>query len=180
MAINAESVSTPWPYHDSERIFFYQWSHSHWAIWKIDITAPIYVSTGHVTMMTPSNGNVFRVTDLLWIHWSPVRSQRPMTGSFDVFLELRRNKWLSKQSRRRWFGTPSRLLWRYCNDPGDHGLLLQSGTVITLSNPSIIIHPLRMSFDDLTSASGNSRQGTCPFEICSRILMTSTERIRSI
>ena len=60
-----------------------------------------------------------------------------------------------------------------------HGLI-QSGTVITQSNPSITIHPQRMSFDDLTSARGNSRQGTCPFEICSRILMTSTERIKSI
>ena len=78
MAINAESVPTPWPYHDSERICFYQWSHFHWTIWKIDITAPIHVSTGHVTMMTPSNGSIFRVTGPLWIHRSPVHWQRPM------------------------------------------------------------------------------------------------------
>ena len=42
-------------------------------------------------------------------------SQRPVTWSFDVFFDLRRNKWLSKQSRRRWFETPSRSLWDHCN-----------------------------------------------------------------
>ena len=42
-------------------------------------------------------------------------SQRPVAWSFDVFFDLRLNKWLSKQSRRRWFETPSRLLWRHCN-----------------------------------------------------------------
>ena len=42
-------------------------------------------------------------------------SQRPMTRSFDVFFGLRLNKRLSKQSRIRWYGTPSRLLWRHCN-----------------------------------------------------------------
>ena len=39
-------------------------------------------------------------------------SQRPVTRSFDVRL----NKGLSKQSRRRWFKTPSRSLWRHCNE----------------------------------------------------------------
>ena len=34
-------------------------------------------------------------------------SQRPVTRSFDIFFDLRRNKRLSKQSRRRWFETPS-------------------------------------------------------------------------
>ena len=40
---------------------------------------------------------------------------RPVTRSFDVFFDLRLNKRLSKQSRRRWFETPSRSLWRHCN-----------------------------------------------------------------
>ena len=35
---------------------------------------------------------------------------------FDVFFDLRFKKRLSKQSRRRWFETPSRLLWRHCKD----------------------------------------------------------------
>ena len=42
-------------------------------------------------------------------------SQRPVTCSFDVFFDLRLNKRLSKQSRRRWFETASRSLWRNCN-----------------------------------------------------------------
>ena len=39
-------------------------------------------------------------------------SQRPVTWSFDAHFDLR----LSKQSRRRWFETPSRSLWRDCID----------------------------------------------------------------
>ena len=45
--------------------------------------------------------------------WIP--SQRPVTRNFDVFFDLRLNKWLSIQSRRRWFETPSCLLWHHCN-----------------------------------------------------------------
>ena len=42
-------------------------------------------------------------------------SQRPVARSFDVFFDLRPNKRLSKQSRRRWFETPRHSLWRHCN-----------------------------------------------------------------
>ena len=59
-------------------------------------------------MMTPSKGNMFHVTGF--------PSQRPVTQSFDVFFDLRLNKRLSKLSRRRWFETPSRPLWRHCNE----------------------------------------------------------------
>ena len=38
-------------------------------------------------------------------------SQRPVTRSFDVFFDQR----LNKQSRRWWFGAPSRSLCRRCN-----------------------------------------------------------------
>ena len=48
--------------------------------------------------------------------WIP--SQRPATRSFAVFFDLRLNKRLSKQSRHRWFETPSRSLWRHFNDIG--------------------------------------------------------------
>ena len=41
-------------------------------------------------------------------------SQRPVMRSFDVLLDLRLHKRLSK-ARRRWFETPSRLLWRHSN-----------------------------------------------------------------
>ena len=47
-----------------------------------------------------------------WI-WFP--AQRPVTRSFDIFFDLRLNKRLSKQSRRRRFETPSLSLWRHCN-----------------------------------------------------------------
>ena len=43
-------------------------------------------------------------------------SQRPMTRSFDVFFDLCLNKRLSKQSWGWWFETPSRPLWRHCDD----------------------------------------------------------------
>ena len=50
---------------------------------------------------------------------SPVAGEfpprRPMTRSFDVFFGLRLNKRLCKQSRRRWFETPSHSLWRHNN-----------------------------------------------------------------
>ena len=46
-------------------------------------------------MITSSNENIFRATG-------------PLTRSFDVFLDLRPNKRLNKQSRYRWFETPSR------------------------------------------------------------------------
>ena len=46
-------------------------------------------------------------------------SQRPVTRSFGVFFDLYPNKRLSKQSRRGsrrlWFETPPRSLWRHCN-----------------------------------------------------------------
>ena len=43
-------------------------------------------------------------------------AQRPVTRSFDVFLDLRLNKWLSKQPRGWWFETPLWSLWRQCNE----------------------------------------------------------------
>ena len=43
-------------------------------------------------------------------------AQRLVNRSFDVFFDLRLYKRLSKQSWRWWFETPSRSLWRHCND----------------------------------------------------------------
>ena len=42
-------------------------------------------------------------------------TQRPLPLRFDIFFDLRLNKWLSKQSGGWWFETPSRPLWRYSN-----------------------------------------------------------------
>ena len=67
--------------------------------------------------MTPSNWNVS--IQALCVGNSPVTgefpSQRPVTQSFDIFFELHLNIRLSKQSRRRWFETPLRSLWRHSN-----------------------------------------------------------------
>ena len=52
-------------------------------------------------MMTSSNGNVFRVTGLLYGEFTgpgEFPAQRPVTWSFDVFFDLRLNKRLSKRS----------------------------------------------------------------------------------
>ena len=57
-----------------------------------------------------------------------------MTRSFGVFFDLRLNKRLSKQSRRRWFQTPFRSLWRDCN--GVEILLTSSTMNITICHPS--------------------------------------------
>ena len=69
------------------------------------------------SMMTSSNGNIFRVIgplcgEIIGHRWIP--PQRPVTRSFDVFFDLRLNKRLSKLSRHRWFDMPSRLLWHHC------------------------------------------------------------------
>ena len=42
-------------------------------------------------------------------------AQRPVTLSFEVVFDLRLNKRLGKQSRRRWSETPLCSLWRHCN-----------------------------------------------------------------
>ena len=66
---------------------------------------------------------ICRVTGLLWgvstgHRWIP--SQRPVTRSFEVLLDMRLNKRWSKQSRRQWFETPSRSLWRHSNEQKMH------------------------------------------------------------
>ena len=43
-------------------------------------------------------------------------AQRPVTGSFDVFFDLRLNKRWSKQSWGWWYETPLCSLWRHSND----------------------------------------------------------------
>ena len=63
-------------------------------------------------------------------------SQRPVMQSFDVFFDLRLNKRLSKQSRRRWFETPSCSLWRCCNETE---LWYHYNTIIFFSQYSLTI-----------------------------------------
>ena len=49
-------------------------------------------------------------------------SQRPVTRSFDIIFDLRPNKRLSKQSWGWWSETPSRPLWRHCNERHPAGI----------------------------------------------------------
>ena len=71
-----------------------------------------------LSMMTSSNGNIFRVTGPLCGEFTgpgEFPAQRPVTRSFDVFFDLRLNKRLSKQPWGWWFETPSWSLWCQCN-----------------------------------------------------------------
>ena len=58
--------------------------------------------------------------------------QRPVTRSFGAFFDLRLNKRLSKQSRRRWFETPLRSLWRHHN--GFHNISIDRMTSSILTD----------------------------------------------
>ena len=78
----------------------------------------ISLKTSHTPIMTSSKGNISALLALCEGNSSVTGefpSQRPVTRSFDVFIDRRLNKRLSKQSRRRWIQTPSRSLWRHCN-----------------------------------------------------------------
>ena len=72
-------------------------------------------------MMTSSNGNTFRVIGHLRGEFTGPR-WIPRTKASDAGLwcflwtALESNKRLSKQSWGWWFETPSRLLWRHCNE----------------------------------------------------------------
>ena len=75
-------------------------------------------ATAWKSMMTSSNGNIFRVTGPFCGEFTgpgEFPTQRPVTRSFEVFFDLRLNKRLSKQTRCWWFETQSWSLWRHCN-----------------------------------------------------------------
>ena len=77
-------------------------------------------------MKTLSNENIFRVTGPC-VGNSPVTgefpTQRPVTRSFDVFIDLCLNKLLSKQPWGWWLETPSRSLWHHCKRHWDNRLI---------------------------------------------------------
>ena len=62
--------------------------------------------------MASSNGNIFRITGHLCGEFTGHRWIPHTKASLNVFFDLR----LSKQSWGWWFETPSRALWRHCND----------------------------------------------------------------
>ena len=66
------------------------------------------------------------------IHRWPIDSpQRPVTWSFNISFDIRLNKGSNKQSRRWWFGTPSRSLWRHCNVGKHHSHMKTNETGTT-------------------------------------------------
>ena len=73
----------------------------------------------HWRMMTSSDGNIFHVTGPLWGEFTSLWWIPPTKASdaelWCFFFYLRLNKGLCKQTRRRWFETPSRSLWRHYN-----------------------------------------------------------------
>ena len=77
----------------------------------------IYDDDNTLIMMASPNGNISCVTGPLCGEFTGRRwillTQKPVTQNFDMFFHL--NKQVSKQSRRRWFETPSRYLWRHCH-----------------------------------------------------------------
>ena len=78
----------------------------------------LYSSSLTHSMMKSSNGNIFRVTGPLCGEFTgpgDFPTQRPVTRSFDVFVDLHLNKRLSKLPWGWWFETPSWSLWRHCN-----------------------------------------------------------------
>ena len=99
-------------------------------LWCLDfqINTKLASEISQKLLLTSSNGN-----NCWWRHQmetfsallalskgnSPVTSEFPsersVTRNFDVFFNLRLNKRLNKPSRRRWFETPPRSLWRHRN-----------------------------------------------------------------
>ena len=81
-------------------------------------------------------------------------AQRPVTRCFDIFFDLRLNKRLSKQSWGWWFETPSRPLWRHCNELGKS---VSDFAVITVS--ADVSAPLDARTSDCTAMSKTRQNG---------------------
>ena len=98
-------------------VWINNWTHAGQS-WNENSWKQLERTSWHISMMTSSNGNIFRVTGHLCGEFTgpgEFPAQRPVTRSFDVFFDLCLNKRLSKQPWGWWFETPSRSLWRHCN-----------------------------------------------------------------
>ena len=133
MASNAENFSIWWRHHaisiwrqldHQERILYISFNHIRKVLSSGQYTCKSHLqNVGHFVqtsiMMTSSNGNISALLALCAGN-SPVTgefpSPRPVTGSFDIFFDLRLNKRLRKQSWGWWFETTSRLIWRHRYD----------------------------------------------------------------
>ena len=78
--------------------------------------------------MTSSNGNIFLVTGLLWgvftgHRWTPHKGQWRGALIFSLICAWT-NNWTNNPSHR-WFETPSRSLWRHCNEKFKNKMLIK-------------------------------------------------------
>ena len=92
-------------------------------------------------------------------------SQRPMTRSF-VFLWSAPEKRLSKQSWGWWYETPSRLLWRHCNDERIFPLPAHTRCRATNSAQQELINDIKSYVHFETSTDCN------PTQCSSNVMMT--------
>ena len=121
-----------------------------------------------VYMMTSSNGYIFRVTGPLCGEFTGHR-WIPLTKASDTelwcFFEVCLNKRLSKQSRRRWFETPSCSLWRHCSD-----ILARPLKRTCRHIDEIIVNGYVRSFDNYRAASDGNivKMATYSFYFCYR------------
>ena len=110
------------PYHRNAYTMSQVGSLSHYSSMEIKSDDKVSVSYWEAALMLWSwwrhQMETFPALLVLCAANSPVTgefsSQRPVTQSFDVFFDLRLNRWLNEQSSRRWFETPSCSLLRHC------------------------------------------------------------------
>ena len=111
-------------------VFIY---HSFMRMLLLSLVWLITASKMDISMMTSSNGNIFRVTGHLCGEFTAPR-WIPRTKSSDAelwcFLWSRLNKRLSKQSWGWWFETLSRPLWRHSNGLAESRNILSFGTPV--------------------------------------------------
>ena len=95
-------------------------------------------------------GRAFRITGHLWGEsTSGFPSQRPVTQSVCVFVDLRLNKRLSKQWWGWWFETPSRPLCRHCND-----MLKKSRVAYDLRRHAYTVTVIRLAHRGINEVAG--------------------------
>ena len=98
-------------------------------------------------MKTSSNGNISALLAICARNSSVTSefpTQRPVTRSFDVFLDVRLNKRFSKQSWCLWFETPSRPLWRHCKASDAYSANILNSGDVELHSQSILLEQIQL------------------------------------
>ena len=99
--------------------FWWQIEQFHVLFWFLSYTAEIFLHPANGYACWRHQMETFSALLSLCEGNPPITggfpSLMPVMRSFEIFFDLRMNKRLSKQSRRRWFETPSHSLWRHCH-----------------------------------------------------------------